>query len=248
MKKYFLIILLLFIPLTAKASTYDVMVELLQSGKPSLIREERLRLYAQALENGSQEFNVDLNIVIALAHLESSFRNIQNSKHPYDSGVMQVLPGDRHIRSFIRDNYDKPRGVTYRKWLKDNPIEAIRVGVWELSFFRREWKRYIHKRCTAPLKFQNMLIQDGKDFRWLPHYNWGPHCLYKTKHKKYPIMLMNRYAMVKKLVNRLLFRTQLGIWTISYYRGQSFEIKTDETFGFNLKWFHYAPKFVEIYT
>jgi hypothetical protein len=189
------------------------MVKMLRSGTPSEKRGKALQRYADAFEKGSKEFKIDLDLILSVAFRESSFTNDQ---HPQNkgTGVMQILPHDKHIREYIDKEYGKPHKMTYKKWVQKNILKAIRIGIYELSFFRAEWKRYIRHKCRrkmpetmeislSPWKRISESERVRKRFFFLPHYNWGPRCLYKTRARSYPYLVMKHYRKIQRLRKKL---------------------------------------------
>ena len=186
-------------------SSVETMKTLLKRNK---FNEKKLNKYAKAFHRYGMKHGVDINLILAVGFVESGYRNIHN-EHGYEgTGVLQSLFRESHIRKFVRKTYH-PKTRNYIKWAMKNPTKAINVSIWELSHFKKEYKRYIRFRCKFNWRWKKMLTPmsvDGKvrkDFKYLPFYNWGGNQCHTKKGsfpRHYPIKVMRTYRKIIKIV------------------------------------------------
>lgn len=84
------IILSLFIILSILSFGNSNHINYIRNNNPKLTEEEAEKLY-EILENNSKKYNVDINLVLAVASVESKFRHTATSSAGA-YGIMQIMP------------------------------------------------------------------------------------------------------------------------------------------------------------
>lgn len=84
------IILSLFIILSILSFGNSNHINYIRNNNPKLTEEEAKKLY-EILENNSKKYNVDINLVLAVASVESKFRHTATSSAGA-YGIMQIMP------------------------------------------------------------------------------------------------------------------------------------------------------------
>ena len=111
------IILSLFIILSILSFGNSNHINYIRNNNPKLTEEEAKKLY-EILENNSKKYNVDINLVLAVASVESKFRHTATSSAGA-YGIMQIMPKTAEHYKVDRKKIDEniEAGV---KHLRDN--------------------------------------------------------------------------------------------------------------------------------
>lgn len=99
------IILSLFIILSILSFGNSNHINYIRNNNPKLTEEEAEKLY-EILENNSKKYNVDINLVLAVASVESKFRHTATSSAGA-YGIMQIMPKTAEHYKVDRNKIDE---------------------------------------------------------------------------------------------------------------------------------------------
>jgi len=159
----------------------------------------------------------DIKLILAVAFTESGFSHKRIPGAAGELGMMQVIPGDPHIRQaasryvclpeedrWVRDEEGyfrvctgtKPNLRRLDRFIKASPRGGIAIGIYELAFWRSEYEAKYKARFwdrPAPLAFRrwhNQVKEGLGDWVWVCHYNYGGHLRTSPTARAYPMQII----------------------------------------------------------
>ncbi len=171
-----------------------------------LMKTGRMEQIVDSVKEGASNYGINESLILAFMKTESNFSNISNKSYPYDTGLLQVLPHDSHIRHFLWIYAGKKAKRNALKTLRSDVQIAIVAGIYEMAYW--EDKLNISKRMQRKYrKLPWYLRQRLGKYKWVPFYNWGPR-VYKrgTKPFAYPYRILKNLNLVAKYYDRCLIK------------------------------------------
>jgi len=214
------------------------------------IKQETVEMIAKVINTKAFKYGMtvsDYPVIIAMMSTESNFKHIKGTSG--EVGMLQVIPTDGHIKRIVAKNirckfgekwcnknnkpniyYNRGKIASYkvRRFLWDNPIYAIEVGIAEMQFWRAKWKKYLKRKYwvnfpsyyykksfgkkylskkSVLTKWWYNIKEKGGSLLWVSAYNWGGSLAKYSTARNYPLRVLVRY-------NKMLGRKRYAKYTI----------------------------------
>lgn len=166
----------------------------------------------------------DVDILISMSYIESSFENIDGSCG--EVGILQVIPEDRHIQEFllliVGEKVSKDLRWKIRNFLKNNVHISFEIGVMEYIYWKEQYKtkyknlywsrfpEYEYKKKDPDFsankkRYKNQwdkMIEYWGEYIFIAHYNWGGRYLISPTAWGYLGRVKNVVEKIKNMIIR----------------------------------------------